>query len=506
MFFLRTKRLCIGLSFFVVHLNAALANDLSPPVKRIDSKPVQPNIVLILVDDLGWMDLGCQGSDLFETPHLDRLATEGMRFTDAYAACAVCSPTRAAVQTGRHPARLFVTDWIRSRFQGGNIPADKINPCLVPKEKWRGKGVMCPPNALWMESDELTIAEALKPAGYTSCYIGKWHLGTDPWYPTQQGFDFNFGGCDYGQPPNYFDPFNQPKGRHEMLRDGIPGLPSRQTGQYLSDREADEAVQFIRRNRSKPFFLQMSNYAVHTPIQAKQDVTKKYEKKIRLLTDKPKQKNAKYAAMVESIDDAFGRIQETLDELELSKNTVIIFTSDNGGLLGPTNNYPLRSGKGYAYEGGIRVPFLIKWPGTVQPGTIQATPITSVDIFPTIMDAASVELPQDRVIDGLSLQPLLSDSTPTNRQGQDIRKRQAIFWHFPHYRHAPGPYSIIRAGDWKLIKWYEGPKSLFNLKTDLGEKNDLAATMTQKTSQLEDQLMKHLMEINAKIPFPKKSE
>ncbi|MDG2467862.1 MAG: sulfatase-like hydrolase/transferase, partial [Pirellulaceae bacterium] len=232
-----------------------MANDLSPPVKRIDSKPGQPNIVLILVDDLGWMDLGCQGSELFETPHLDRLATEGMRFTDAYAACAVCSPTRAAVQTGRHPARLFVTDWIRSRFQGGNIPADKINPCLVPKEKWRGKGVMCPPNALWMESDELTIAEALKPAGYTSCYIGKWHLGTDPWYPTQQGFDFNFGGCDYGQPPNYFDPFNQPKGRHEMLRDGIPGLPSRQTGQYLSDREADEAVQFIRRNRSKPFFL-----------------------------------------------------------------------------------------------------------------------------------------------------------------------------------------------------------------------------------------------------------
>jgi arylsulfatase A-like enzyme len=460
-----------------------------------NAKKTPPNIVLILVDDLGWMDLGCQGSDLFETPHLDKLAAEGMRFTNGYASCAVCSPTRAAVQTGRYPARLFVTDWIRSRFQGGNIPADKVNPCLLPVEKWNGVKVLCPPNALWMESSELTIAEMLKPAGYTSCYIGKWHLGADEWYPDQQGFDFNYGGCDYGQPPSYFDPFNQPNSKKPMLKAGIPGLPGRSKGEYLSDREADEAVNFIRTHKDKPFFLQLSNYAVHTPIQAKPDVTQKYRDKIAKMPSPPKQKNAKYAAMVESVDDAFGRIQKTLDELKLSDNTFIIFTSDNGGLLGPTNNAPLRSGKGYAFEGGIRVPYIVKWPGVTKPNSTNDTPITSVDIFPTILKVAEVDLPSDRAIDGESLTPILS--------GSGKLSREAIYWHFPHYRHPPGPYSIIRDGDWKLIKWYHGQKLLFNLKSDIGETNDLSETKPEKAEALEAKLMNHLKSVNAKIPVPK---
>ena len=307
------------------------------------AKPL--NVVLILVDDLGWMDLSCQGSRYFETPHIDRLAADGMRFTDAYAACAVCSPTRAAVQTGRYPGRLGVTDWIRSRFQGGTIPSDKKNPSGFSGSK---RKFLVPKNALWMESEEVTIAELLKPAGYATCHIGKWHLGADDWYPQKQGYDFNYGGCDYGQPPSYFDPFNQPKHRHAMIRGGIPHLPGRKPGQYLSDREAEEAVAFIEKNKGKPFFLNMNNYAVHTPIQAKAEVTAKYAKK-----PKTTQKNAKYAAMVESVDDCAGLIMDTLEEHGIADRTMIIFTSDNGGLVGPTSNAPLRSGKGYAYEGAF---------------------------------------------------------------------------------------------------------------------------------------------------------
>ncbi|MCH8149427.1 MAG: sulfatase [Planctomycetes bacterium] len=434
----------------------------------------RPNVLLVAIDDLNdWV--GCLGGHpQAKTPNIDRLAAEGMRFTNGYAACAVCSPTRAAVQTGRYPGRLFVTDWIRSRFQGGAIPADKVNPCLRPPNRWKGRKLRVPPNALWMESGEITIAEALKPAGYVSCYIGKWHLGTDPWYPTEQGYDFNFGGCDYGQPPSYFDPYNQPNGRHETLRAGIFNLPGRKKGEYLTDREADEAVGFIRKHADKPFFLCLANYAVHTPIQAKADVTKKYQAK-----EKTNQKNAKYAAMVESVDDAVGRVTATLDELKLTDRTMIIFTSDNGG-------------QGHPFEGGIRVPWIVKWPGVVKPGGSSDTPITSTDIFPTIVKAAGQPLPADRELDGLDLKPVLTGGT---------LDRDALFWHFPHYRHAPGPYSIIRQDDWKLIKWYEGPRALFNLKDDLGEKENLAEKMPEKVTELDKRLMAHLKKIGAKIPL-----
>ena len=454
----------------------------------LNLQAVKPlNFVLILVDDLGWMDLGCQGSKYYETPNIDRLADEGIRFTDAYAACAVCSPTRAAVQTGRYPARLGVTDWIRSRFQGGAIPSDKKNPSGFTGG--RNRKYLVPQNALWMESSEMTIAEMLEPAGYISCHVGKWHLGADDWYPQKQGYKFNYGGCDYGQPPNYFDPFNNPKHRHPMIREGIPHLPGRKKGQYLSDREADEAVAFIEAHKDKPFFLNMDNYAVHTPIQAKPSVTAKYEAKPKTL-----QKNSKYAAMVESVDDSTGRIMDALKKHRIENRTVIIFTSDNGGLLGPTNNAPLRSGKGYAYEGGIRVPLIIKWPGVIKAGPQSKDPVTSVDYLPTIAEAAGVSLSQERKIDGVSLVNHLRSNK------NNSLTRESIYWHFPHYRHAPGPYSIIRRGPWKLIKFYEGKRELFNLDNDLGEKNNLANKMPEKVESLDIELMKHLKSIGAKIP------
>jgi len=450
------------------------------------------NFILILIDDMGWTDTGCYGSKFYETPNIDRLAAEGMRFTDGYAACAVCSPTRAAIMTGRYPARLGVTDWIRSRFQGGKIPADKKNPSGYVGDK--NKKLLCPENALWMELDEITIAEALKPAGYTCCHIGKWHLGADDWYPDKQGFDFNIGGCDFGQPPSYFDPyFRAGQGQ-------IPTLPPRREGEYLTDREADEAVGFIRQHKDKPFFLYMAHYAVHMPIQAKEKLIEKYRGRLALSgAEGPLfgQKNPVYAAMVESVDDAVGKIMAVLDELDLAERTVVIFTSDNGGLLNVTNNAPLRAGKGYPYEGGIREPVIIRWPKVVRPGTISHEPVTSVDYFPTLCELAGVPLPRDRAIDGVSL------ATHLKSNGVKPLAREAIYWHFPHYRGDVVPYSIIRAGDWKLIKRYEGKTfEMFNLKDDLSEQNDLAEKRLEKVRQLDAKLTEWLKTTNAKIPIP----
>jgi len=444
----------------------------------------KPNFVFILVDDLGWIDTGCYGSKYYETPNIDRLAAEGMRFTDAYAACAVCSPTRAAVMTGRYPARLGVTDWIRARFQGGKIPENKKNPTRYVGGK--NKKLLCPPNALWMELEEITIAEALKSAGYISCHIGKWHLGADDWYPDRQGFDYNIGGCDFGQPPTYFDPYYR-KGQGE-----IPTLEPRRKGEYLTDREADEAVNFIRSHKDKPFFLYMAHYAVHTPIQAKKDLIEKYKSK-----PPANQKNPTYAAMIESLDDAVGRICSALDELDLTDNTIIFFTSDNGGLLGPTNNAPLRSGKGFPYEGGIREPLIVRWPKVIKPGTLSHEPVTSVDYFPTICQAAGVPLPDDRDIDGVSLLAHLKSN------GTRELNRHAIYWHFPHYRGKVVPYSIIREGSYKLIKRYEGKQfELFDLKSDLSETNDLSDILPSKTRRLDAKLRRWLKLTGAKLPKP----
>jgi len=457
---------------------------LALPRSRVSGAPRKdrPNVVLVLIDDMGWTDAACYGSRYYETPNIDRLAAGGMKFTNGYAACAVCSPTRAAVMTGRYPARLGVTDWIRSRFQGGKIPADKKNPSGYAGG--RNHKVLCPRNALWMELDEITIAEALKPAGYTSCHIGKWHLGPDDQYPDRQGFDYNIGGCDYGQPPSYFDPYKNPR------QGQIPTIKPRKEGEYLTDREADEAVTFIKKHHKKPFFLYMAHYAVHTPLQARKDLVAKYKAKTPT-----NQKNPTYAAMVHSVDDALGRIMATLDECGVAGNTLVIFTSDNGGLLGPTNNAPLRAGKGHPYEGGIREPLIVRWPRAVKPGTTCHVPVTSVDYFPTVCEAAGVPLPKDRPIDGESIMPLLAQT--------GTLKRDAIFWHFPHYRGGIVPYSIIRAGDWKLLKRYDGKTwELFNLKDDLSETTDLAEKHPDVVRRLDARLVAHLKTIGAKMPKP----
>jgi arylsulfatase A len=460
---------------------AAMSVAIGSTCQAENETPARPNIVLVLVDDLGWADLGCQGSKYFETPNIDRLAEQGMRFTNGYAACAVCSPTRAAVQTGRYPARVGVTDWIRAKFQGGIIGPDGKNPSGYTEA--RGGRLACPKNALFMELDELTIAEALKPAGYATCFIGKWHLGQVRQFPEQQGYDLNRGGCDLGQPPSYFDPYALKRQFYE-----IPNLPPRKEGEYLTDREGDEAVAFIRAHKEKPFFLSLCNYCVHTPLMGKKDVIAKYEVK-----PKTQQKNATYAAMVESVDDAVGQIMETLDECELTENTLFLFTSDNGGLLGPTSNAPLRSGKGFPYEGGIRVPLIIRYPAVAPAMSTCDVPAISCDFFPTLMEATGLAMPTDRVIDGVSLMPLLT--------GGKSLDRDALFWHFPHYRGKLGPYSIVRVGDWKLIRrWDPDEKELYNLADDLSETTDLAESNPQKVAELEAKLAELLKQTNAKMP------
>jgi len=447
------------------------------------------NFVFFLIDDMGWMDAGCYGSRFYETPNIDKLAAGGMRFTDAYAACAVCSPTRAAVMTGRYPARVGVTDWIHWLDFKGNWtdPNEKGPTEYVGNSK---RKLLCPPNPYWMELKEVTIAEILKTAGYTCCHIGKWHLGHDAWYPQKQGFDFNIAGCHFGMPPSYFDPYRKRKNKR-----GIPTLKPRRKGEYLTDREADEAAAFIKEHSDKPFFLYMAHYAVHTPIQAKEEITSIYRMKPRY-----GQKSAEYAAMIQSVDEAVGRVMSALEDAGIAERTVIIFTSDNGGLSRFTNNAPLRAGKGYPYEGGIRVPLIIHGPGVVKPGAISREPVTSVDYLPTICELAGVKPSADRQIDGLSLVDHLK-SNGTAKLGRD-----AIFWHFPHYRDEIVPYSIVRNGCWKLIRRYEGNTfELFNLEDDISETKNLSKKMAEKVEQLNARLSAWLRDTGAKLPRPNRA-
>ncbi|MBC8128184.1 MAG: sulfatase, partial [Gloeobacteraceae cyanobacterium ES-bin-144] len=449
-----------------------------------------PNIIFITVDDLGWADLGCYGSKFHETPAIDRLAAEGMRFTDAYAAAAVCSPTRAAMLTGRYPARLGLTDWLRAEYQGGKIPADRKNPTGFDKNP--DSKLDTPTNALWLELDEMTTAEVLKKRGYTTAHIGKWHLGFDDWSPEAQGFEVNIGGGDVGEPPSYFDPFLRPANTawKEPALKGIPKMPSRLHGEYLSDREADEAVNFIRQHRGGPFLLDLWHYAVHLPLGAKPELIEKYKAK----NPQGGQKNPDYAAMIESVDQALARIVAVLDELDIASRTIIVFTSDNGGLSWITDNAPLRAGKGEPYEGGIRVPFIVRWPGVVPPNSTCNTPVISVDLLPTFTEIAGAALPVDRKIDGVSMVPLL--------RGAPSLEREAIFWHYPHYRQGNAtPYTIVRKGDWKLIMRYGGkPSELFDLSQDLSEKNDLAAEQPEKVKELETAITNWTKDVGARLP------
>jgi arylsulfatase A len=405
-----------------------------------------PNVIVMVVDDMGWTDTGCYGSHLYETPNIDRLAAEGMRFTQAYSACTVCSPSRAGILTGKYPARLHITDWIA----GHSYPFAKLRP---------------PDWTQHLPLKEITIAEVLRGRGYATASIGKWHLGTEEFYPEKQGFDMNRGGTHRGQPPSYFSPY-----RIETLADGPKG-------EFLTDRESSEALSFVERNRARPFFLYLPHHAVHTPLQGKQQVIEKYRRKIQAGMD---QNNAVYAALVESVDDSVGALMAKLKALGIDRDTLFVFTSDNGGLLGSTSNRPLRAGKGSAYEGGVRVPFIVRWPAAVRAGTVCDTPVMGIDLLPTIADAAGArDLPP---VDGVSIAPLL--------RGRSLRRSRALYWHYPHYH--PGgarPYSAIRDGNLRLVEFQEdGRIELYDLETDSGETKDLSAARPNKAKHLREQL------------------
>jgi arylsulfatase A len=436
---------------------------LLAPLAAFAATPQKPNIVFILTDDLGWTDLGCQGSTFYETPNIDRLATQGMRFTDNYAACCVCSPSRAGILTGQYPARLHLTDWL----VGGPPPNMKFN---IPD--WTTHLSLEAPN----------LAKSLKVAGYVTASIGKWHLGTKPYWPEKQGFDVTVAGCEKGQPPSYFAPYK------------IPTLPEGPKGEFLSDRLTDEAINFIEQNKDKPFFLYLPHYAVHRPTMAKPGVIAKYKDKAKADPKNPHH-NPVYAGLIESVDDSVGRLLAKLDELKLADNTIVIFTSDNGGLTNDTSNAPLRKGKGWSYEGGVRVPLIVKWPGVTNPGSVCNAPVIGVDFYPTLLALAGVTPPPGPV-DGESIEPLL--------RGAGTMKREAIFWHFPHYRGGgTTPYSAIREGDWKLIEFLEDMSvELYNLKEDIGETKDLAATMPDKVNALRKKLHDWRNQVGAQMITP----
>jgi arylsulfatase A len=441
----------------------------------------RPNIVILLVDDLGWKDVGFTGSKYYETPNIDKLSHRGMVFTNAYAACAVCSPTRASIQTGRYPSRVGVTDWIRARFQ---LNTNEVK-APEPYEDNGDKKLRTPSNPYWMELSEITIGEVLRDAGYFTCHIGKWHLGPDDYYPEKQGYDLNIAGNDMGQPVNYFDPYTNEKGV------GFPNLKPREEGEYLVDRLAAELKTVIEDHKDHPFFINMCTYAVHTPLMAKQEMISKYKSKPVV----DGQKNPVYAAMVESMDKTVGILMNTLEDHNLLENTIVIFLSDNGGLIGSTDNSPLRSGKGYPYEGGIRIPMIVSWKGKISAGSVCDLPVSTIDVMPTICALTGIPLPGNK-IDGRDLSPALS--------GEKITK-VPLYWHFPHYRGTDVvPYSIIRDGDWKLIKRYEGKTfELYNLEDDLSEQTDLADKNPELVRKLNLMLEKWIKETQSKMPVVK---
>ncbi|GIS63546.1 MAG: sulfatase [Planctomycetaceae bacterium] len=430
-------------------------------VPRVSSASERTNVVFFLVDDLGWTDLGCFGSSFYDTPHVDGLARSGMKFTNAYAACPVCSPTRASILTGKYPSRTGITDYINAG--GGNQPG-----------KWRRNTKLLP--AAYkdrMAHKEVTLAEALKEAGYATFFAGKWHLGPEGFWPESQGFDVNRGGITRGGPyggKKYFSPYGNPR-----LKDGPPG-------EHLPARLANETVKFIETNREKPFLAYLSFYSVHTPLIARKDLRQKYLAKRKKLDAaavagefskrehrrrvRTLQAHAVYAGMIEAMDQAVGTVLSGLKRLGLEKNTAVFFMSDNGGLSTseghPTSNLPLRGGKGWMYEGGIREPMIVRWPGVTAAGSVCKQVVTSTDFYPTILEITGLKARPAQHRDGVSFVSLLKGKT---------RKRGPLLWHYPHYGNQGGaPAGAVREGRWKLIEWYEDKRvELFDLESDIGE-------------------------------------
>ncbi len=448
------------------------------PVPLIHAAPV--NVVFIVVDDLGWMDLRCQGNPRLNTPQIDRLATQGVRFTNAYAASPVCSPTRGALITGLAPARLHIT-------QHG-----KDGPVFWPKDR----RVQPPAAEHVLPLKTVTLAERLHKAGYATGFFGKWHLagernekdrtagGPDFW-PEHQGFEVNVGGCGLGGPPTYFDPYR------------IPAIKPRKEGEYLTDRLADETIAFMATEQKKPMFICLWTYNVHYPFEAPKELVAKYKGK-----EEPGLKNAVYAAQVEATDRAIGKVLDAVDRLRIADNTLVICTSDNGGWEDATDNRPLRSGKGDVYEGGLRVPLVIRWPAALpkrlKPGTTNDTPVISMDLSATILDVAGIKLGQGESLDGTTLRPLF--------QGEKLN-REALYFHYPHYawHKSNRPGGALRAGDYKLIRRYDDNSvELFDLSKDVGEKRNLASRMPEMAARLDKQLGRWLEKVDAQLPTPTK--
>ncbi len=491
-----------------------------------------PNVIFFLVDDLGWSDVGCNGSKFYETPNIDKLANEGVRFTNAYSACHVCSPTRASILTGKYPASLNLTDWLPGRR---NLPFQKLKNVEINQH---------------IPYDISTLPKTLKNNGYKTAIIGKWHLGEDDDTTLKQGFDSHLPDWNKGWPKEgYYFPY------------GMKGLEVGEEGEYLTDRLTNEAIKYIEHNKENPFFLYLSHFAVHDPIEGRKDLIKKYSNKLKYI-DPPKgkpfileinpdnkesitrieldsllednkykgykifsnesvkikqhQDNADFAGMVESMDESLGRIMKKLKELDLDQNTVVIFYSDNGGMSAAnfyfpdreiskkgidkafsTSNLPLRGGKGWMYEGGIRVPLIIKWPGKGLQGAVSNFPVTSPDFFPTILEMLGLETENNNQKEGISMVPLL--------KGKQKLEREAIYWHFPHYSNHgnQSPGGAIRSGDYKLLEYFENNTvQLFNLTEDPGEQNDLSTKEPERVNTLRLLLTNWRKNVNAKMMLP----
>lgn len=437
----------------------------------------KPNVILILIDDLGYSDLGCYGSKLHETPRIDALAAQGVRFTQAYSACHVCSPARASILTGKYPARLNLTDYLKGKKQLDDSP------------------VLTAPYADQLELEEVTLAERFRNNGYATAHIGKWHLGEEPFYPAQQGFDLHYAAHGGGSARSHFWP----------QWGDMPAVDGGEEGAYLADLLTDKACSFIESCADKPFFLNLWHYSVHLPLQAKKELTAKYAAK---LNAKPaganEHFNAEYAAMVESVDQSVGKILDLLKAGNLDQNTVVIFTSDNGGLatndgrVPPlTTNFPLRSGKGHMYEGGIRVPLIVNWPGlTPDDGAVCHAPVCGTDFLPTLQNELNLPGPV-RNIDGKNIARLLR--TP-HRSLAD----RTLYWHYPHFSNQGcRPSGAIREGDWKIIENYEdGALELYDLRNDVGETRNLATARPQIAKRLQRRLSQWRESVNATMPEP----
>lgn len=442
----------------------------------------RPNVVFVLADDLGWSDLGCYGADLHETPNLDRLAGEGVRFTRTYA-MSVCSPTRAAILTGRHPARLHMTIW-----REGALAAQQRN--APPRQK-----LLPPAPQADLPRSATTLAEMLQSLGYRTFHVGKWHLGAAEDYPETHGFDVNVGGTLWGAPKTYFWPFRGPT-RQEYRY--VPGLGVGKPADYLPDRLTDEALKLIDSAADKPFFLHLCYHAPHTPIEGKPELVRRYQGKVM-----PgfRHKNASYAAMIHSLDQNVGRVLERLTERKLADNTLVIFTSDNGGHIGTydgqqvTDNHPLRSGKGSLYEGGIRVPLIVRWPGVVPVGSRCDEPTLCTDFWPTIAEAVRYT-PDRKAVppDGVSLLPLFRKPTAK-------LERTEMYFHYPHYYPTTTPVSAVRSGDWKLLEYFEDRRTeLYNLAADPSERNNLAEAEPARAKAMRRKLTDWRREVKAQIP------